>query len=200
MKNFLEEFRRFCAKGNVLELATGVMIGGAFSSIVNSLVNDILMPLIGLLTGGVDLSGLFVALDFQSYPSIETAQAAGVGTLNYGAFLQAGVNFLIIALCVFLAVRAMNRLMPKRQQQRRKNACAPIAVSPSMRRLSNAVGAAAALKKTGKQEAVQPSLDRLQAGVACAATAPGAMLDATAAANAAAKSAGRNSIWAFRKE
>ena len=69
MKNFLEEFRRFCAKGNVLELATGVMIGGAFSSIVNSLVNDILMPLIGLLTGGVDLSGLFVALDFQSYPS-----------------------------------------------------------------------------------------------------------------------------------
>lgn len=74
------------------------MIGGAFSSIVNSLVNDILMPLIGLLTGGVDLSGLFVALDFQSYPSIEAAQAAGVGTLNYGAFLQAGVNFLIIAL------------------------------------------------------------------------------------------------------
>ena len=75
MKNFLEEFRRFCATGNVLELATGVMIGGAFSSIVNSLVNDILMPLIGLLTGGVDLSGLFVALDFQSYPSIEAAQA-----------------------------------------------------------------------------------------------------------------------------
>ena len=148
MKKLLREFRRFCAKGNILELATGVMIGTAFSSIVNSLVNDILMPLIGLLTGGVDLSGLFVALDFQSYPSIEAAQAAGVGTLNYGAFLQAGVNFLIIALCVFLAVRAMNRLMPKRQQQRRKNACAPIAVSPSMRRLSNAVGAAAALKKT----------------------------------------------------
>ena len=87
MKNFLEEFRRFCAKGNVLELATGVMIGGAFSSIVNSLVNDILMPLIGLLTGGVDLSGLFVALDFQSYPSIllclpraaETCHRGGAG-------------------------------------------------------------------------------------------------------------------------
>ena len=148
MKKFFEEFRRFCVRGNVMELATGVMIGGAFSSIVSSLVNDILMPLIGLLTGGADLSGLFVALDFQSYPSIEAAQAAGVGTLNYGAFLQAAINFLIIALCVFLAVRAMNRLMPKRQQQRRKNACAPIAVSPSMRRLSNAVGAAAALKKT----------------------------------------------------
>ena len=93
MKKFFEEFRRFCAKGNVLELATGVMIGGAFSSIVNSLVNDILMPLIGLLTGGVDLSGLFVALDFQSYPSIEAAQAAGVGTLNYGAFCRRGLTF-----------------------------------------------------------------------------------------------------------
>ena len=76
MKKFFEEFRRFCVRGNVMELATGVMIGGAFSSIVSSLVNDILMPLIGLLTGGVDLSGLFVALDFQSYPSIEAAQAA----------------------------------------------------------------------------------------------------------------------------
>lgn len=126
MKNFLEEFRRFCAKGNVLELATGVMIGGAFSSIVNSLVNDILMPLIGLLTGGVDLSGLFVALDFQSYPSIEAAQAAGVGTLNYGAFLQAGVNFLIIALCVFLAVRAINR--PGAQTSAAKEGRAPVSL------------------------------------------------------------------------
>ena len=102
MKKFFEEFRRFCIRGNVMELATGVMIGGAFSSIVSSLVNDILMPLIGLMTGGADLNGLFVALDFQSYPSIEAAQAAGVGTLNYGAFLQATINFLIIALCVFL--------------------------------------------------------------------------------------------------
>ena len=90
MKKLIGEFRRFCARGNVVELATGVMIGGAFSGIVNSLVNDVLMPLIGLITGGVDLSGLFVALDFQSYASI-------VGTLNYGAFLQAAVNFLIIA-------------------------------------------------------------------------------------------------------
>ena len=92
MKKLIGEFRRFCARGNVVELATGVMIGGAFSGIVNSLVNDVLMPLIGLITGGVDLSGLFVALDFQSYASIEA-----VGTLNYGAFLQAAVNFLIIA-------------------------------------------------------------------------------------------------------
>ena len=130
MKNFLEEFRRFCAKGNVLELATGVMIGGAFSSIVNSLVNDILMPLIGLLTGGVDRSGLFVALDFQSYPSIEAAQAAGVGTLNYGAFLQAAVNFLIIAFCVFLAVKAMARLTPKREEAKKEPRLCPYCCEP----------------------------------------------------------------------
>lgn len=93
MKKLIGEFRRFCARGNVVELATGVMIGGAFSGIVNSLVNDILMPLIGLITGGVDLSGLFVALDFQSYASIEAAQAAGVGTLNYGRFCRLRLTF-----------------------------------------------------------------------------------------------------------
>ena len=82
MKKLLREFRRFCAKGNILELATGVMIGTAFSSIVNSLVNDVLMPLIGLITGGIDLSGLFVALDFQSYPSISAGRRGC--TLNYG--------------------------------------------------------------------------------------------------------------------
>ena len=130
MKNFLEEFRRFCAKGNVLELATGVMIGGAFSSIVNSLVNDVLMPLIGLITGGMDLSGLFVALDFQSYASIEAAQAAGVGTLNYGAFLQAAVNFLIIAFCVFLAVKAMARLTPKREEAKKEPRLCPYCCEP----------------------------------------------------------------------
>lgn len=130
MKKLLGEFRRFCARGNVVELATGVMIGGAFSSIVNSLVNDILMPLIGLLTGGVDLSGLFVALDFQSYASIEAAQAAGVGTLNYGAFLQAAVNFLIIAFCVFLAVKAMTRVMPRREEPKKEARLCPYCCEP----------------------------------------------------------------------
>lgn len=150
MKNFLEEFRRFCAKGNVLELATGVMIGGAFSSIVNSLVNDILMPLIGLLTGGVDLSGLFVALDFQSYPSIEAAQAAGVGTLNYGAFLQAGVNFLIIALCVFLAVRAINRLVPKRQQPKKEEHLCPYCCEPIHEKAVKCRWCGSSLEENGK--------------------------------------------------
>lgn len=125
VKKLIGEFKHFCAKGNILELATGVMIGGAFSSIVNSLVNDILMPLIGLLTGGINLSGLFLALDLQSYPTIEAAKAAGVGTLNYGAFLQAILNFLIIAFCVFMAVKAMARVMPKKEEPKKEPRLCP---------------------------------------------------------------------------
>ncbi len=113
MKKFFDEFKKFCTKGNILELATGVMIGGAFTTIVNSLVNDMLMPVIGLVTGGVNLSGLFVALDGQQYVSIDAAKEAGVGTLNYGSFIQNIINFLIIAFCVFLFVKAMTKLMPK---------------------------------------------------------------------------------------
>ena len=120
MKKLFDEFKRFCTKGNILELATGVMIGGAFSSIVTSLVNDMLMPLIGLATGGVNLGGLFVALDGQKYVSIEAAKEAGVGTLNYGAFLQAIINFIIIAFCVFLFVKAMAKIMPKKQEAPKK--------------------------------------------------------------------------------
>ena len=115
MKKFLNEFKKFCTKGNILELATGVMIGGAFTTIVNSLVNDMLMPVIGLLTGGVNLSGLFIALDGQQYVSIEAAKEAGVGTLNYGSFIQNIINFLIIAFCVFLFIKAMSKLMPKKE-------------------------------------------------------------------------------------
>ena len=122
MKKLFDEFKRFCTKGNILELATGVMIGGAFSTIVNSLVNDMLMPVIGLITGGVNLGGLFVALDGQKYASIEVAKEAGVGTINYGAFLQAIINFLIIAFCVFLFVKAMAKLMPKKEEAPKKPA------------------------------------------------------------------------------
>ena len=116
MKKMFDEFKRFCTKGNILELATGVMIGGAFTTIVNSLVNDMLMPVIGLLTGGVNLSGLFVALDGGTYASIEAAKEAGVGTINYGTFIQNIINFLIIAFCVFLFVKAMSKIMPKKEE------------------------------------------------------------------------------------
>ena len=115
MKKLFTEFKKFCTKGNILELATGVMIGGAFTTIVNSLVNDLLMPVIGLVTGGVDLAGLFVALDGNTYATIDAAKEAGVGTLNYGAFIQNVINFLIIAFCVFLFVKFMSKLMPKKE-------------------------------------------------------------------------------------
>ena len=123
MKKFFKDFKSFVLRGNILDLAVGVMIGGAFGSIVTSLVNDILMPVIGLITGGVNLSGLFVALDLQAYPTMDAAKAAGVGTLNYGAFLQAVINFLIMAFCVFLIVRLMAKLMPKKEEPKKARKC-----------------------------------------------------------------------------
>ena len=122
MKKIINEFKTFCSKGNILELATGMMIGSAFTTIVNSLVNDVLMPVIGILTGGLDMSGLFIPLDFQfdQYKTIDAAKAAGVGTLNYGAFLQAIFNFLIIAFCIFMLVKAMSKLLPKKEEEPKK--------------------------------------------------------------------------------
>jgi large conductance mechanosensitive channel len=114
MKKFFNDFKAFVTKGNVLDLAVGVMIGGAFGSIVSSLVNDILMPLIGLILGGFNVSGAFLALDGQTYASQEAAVAAGAGTLNYGMFIQKIIDFLIIALCIFLVVRLIAKLMPKK--------------------------------------------------------------------------------------
>lgn len=114
MKKFLDDFKTFVMRGNILDLAIGVMIGGAFGSIVSSLVNDIFMPVIGLLLGGLNVSGAFLALDGQTYASKDAAVAAGVGTLNYGMFLQKIIDFLIMAFCVFLVIRLMARLMPKK--------------------------------------------------------------------------------------
>ena len=110
MKKFLSEFKAFAMRGNVVDMAVGVVIGGAFGSITTSLVNDIFMPLLGVITGGINFGGLFYALDGQKYASIEAAQAAGVGTLNYGAFIQYVINFILIAFCMFLVVRLMNKL------------------------------------------------------------------------------------------
>ena len=110
MKKFLQEFKAFAMRGNVVDMAIGVVIGGAFGSITTSLVNDIFMPLLGVITGGINFGGLFYALDGQKYASIEAAKEAGVGTLNYGAFIQYVINFILIALCMFLVVRLMNRL------------------------------------------------------------------------------------------
>lgn len=105
-----KEFREFIAKGNALDLAVGVIIGGAFGAIVSSLVNDVLMPVISLATGGIDFTNLYLPLKGQAANlTLEEARAAGA-VLAYGAFLQAVVNFLIIAFVIFLIVRAINRL------------------------------------------------------------------------------------------
>ena len=108
----LKEFRDFAARGNVVDLAVGVIIGAAFGKIVTSLVNDIVMPPIGLLIGRVDFRNLYVALNGQAYPSLAEAQKAGAPTINYGLFFNTLLEFLIIAFVVFLMVRQINRLSP----------------------------------------------------------------------------------------
>jgi large conductance mechanosensitive channel len=109
----LSEFKTFIMRGNAVDLAVGVIIGAAFGTIVTSLVNDVLMPPIGRLLGGVDFKDFFVSLSGQSFPTLAAAKAAGAPTLNYGVFLNAVINFAIVAFAVFLLVQQMNRLAPK---------------------------------------------------------------------------------------
>ncbi len=107
---FIKEFKEFALKGNVFDLAVGVIIGAAFGKIVDSLVKDVLMPMLGLLTGGLDLKGLYFTLGKQTYATLELAEKSGAAVVRYGAFLQSVVDFLIIAVAVFVAVRQINRL------------------------------------------------------------------------------------------
>ena len=104
------EFREFAMRGNVVDLAVGIILGAAFTTIVNSLVNDLIMPPIGLAIGGIDFSNLFVTLRGGSYPTVEAAKAAGAVTVNYGLFLNAVLRFVIVAFAVFLLVKQINRL------------------------------------------------------------------------------------------
>jgi large conductance mechanosensitive channel len=106
----LKEFKEFALKGNVMDMAVGIIIGAAFGKIVSSLVNDILMPPIGRLTGKVDFGNLFLALDGGSYASLADAKKAGAATLNYGIFVNTVIEFLIVAFAVFLLVQQINRL------------------------------------------------------------------------------------------
>ncbi|MCC6919729.1 MAG: large conductance mechanosensitive channel protein MscL [Alphaproteobacteria bacterium] len=111
----LKEFKAFIMRGNVLDLAVGIIMGTAFTAVVNSLVNDIIMPPIGVLLGGVDFANLFVQIGGREtlYGVLAEAQKAGVATLNYGLFINALVKFVIVAFAVFLLVKAANRLIPK---------------------------------------------------------------------------------------
>ena len=110
MKKFLAEFKKFALKGNMIDLAVGVIIGGAFNGLVTSLVNDIIMPVLSLFTGKMDFENWFVALDGETYATIEAAKEAGAATLNYGNFISGIINFIIMAFVVFMLVRAINKL------------------------------------------------------------------------------------------
>lgn len=106
----LKEFKEFALRGNVIDLAVGVVIGAAFGKIVASFVSDLLMPPIGLLLGRIDFSSLFINLSERSYASLQEAKAAGAPVISYGVFIQAVLDFVLIALAVFLLVRQFNRL------------------------------------------------------------------------------------------
>lgn len=105
-----KEFKEFVMRGNVIDLAVGIVIGAAFTAIVNSLVNDVIMPPIGVVTGGIDFSNHFISLSGGDYPTLEAARAAGAAVLAYGSFVNAVVNFLIVAAALFVVVKQVNRL------------------------------------------------------------------------------------------
>jgi large conductance mechanosensitive channel len=112
----LNEFKEFALRGNAVDMAVGIIIGAAFSTIVKSLVDDIIMPPIGVITGGVDFSNIFIALNGQDYPSLAAARQAGAPTINVGVFINNCISFLIVAFVLFMAIKAMNRLRRKQEE------------------------------------------------------------------------------------
>ena len=112
---FISEFKEFAMKGNAMDMAVGVIIGGAFGKIVTSLVNDVLMPLIGKMTGGISFTDLFVNLGDGNYQTLAAAQEAGAPVLAYGQFIQNIIDFIIIAFCIFLMIKGMNKLKKKEE-------------------------------------------------------------------------------------
>lgn len=111
----LQEFKDFVNRGNVMDLAVAVIIGAAFGAIVNSFVNDIVMPILSIFTGGIDFSNLFVSLDGSSYATLAAAQEAGAATLNYGLFINAIINFLILAFVIFMVVRSVTKMQKQEE-------------------------------------------------------------------------------------
>lgn len=113
----LKDFKKFAMRGNVVDLAVGVVVGGAFGKIVTSFVNDIIMPLLGLLVGGLDFTNLFIQLkdDGKVYTTIQTANEAGIPTLNYGLFISTIIDFLIIAFSIFMVIKWFNKFKKKEE-------------------------------------------------------------------------------------
>ncbi|HWM28497.1 MAG TPA: large-conductance mechanosensitive channel protein MscL [Woeseiaceae bacterium] len=111
----LKEFKEFAMRGNVMDMAVGIIIGAAFGKIVSSFVADVIMPPIGLLMGNVDFSQLYVNLSGTEYPSLAAAQGAGAATINYGLFINTVLDFLIVAFAIFMVIRGMNKLKRKEE-------------------------------------------------------------------------------------
>jgi large conductance mechanosensitive channel len=112
----LKEFKEFAMRGNVVDMAVGIVIGAAFGKIVSSLVADVIMPPIGLLMGNMDFSQLYLNLSGTDYPSLAAAQEAGAATINYGLFINAVLDFVIVAFAIFMVIRAMNKLKRKAEE------------------------------------------------------------------------------------
>ena len=112
----LKEFKEFAMRGNVVDMAVGIVIGAAFTSIVKSFVGDVIMPVVGLLTGGVDFSNVFITLKGESYATLKAAQDAGAVTLNVGLFINALISFVIVAFALFLLIKGVNQLKRKQEE------------------------------------------------------------------------------------
>ena len=112
----LKEFKEFIAKGNVMDMAVGIIIGAAFTAIVTSLVGDMIMPMVGVATAGIDFGDLFLSLDGNTYATLAAAEEAGAATVKYGAFINALINFLIVAFVVFMLVKGVNSLKRKEEE------------------------------------------------------------------------------------
>lgn len=121
--SIIKEFKEFAIKGNVVDMGVGIVIGAAFTSIVNSLVSDVIMPVAGFITGGIDFSNLFINLSGGDYASLKAAQDAGAATVNYGLFINAVISFLIVAWILFMIIKGVNQL--KRQEETVEEPAAP---------------------------------------------------------------------------
>jgi large conductance mechanosensitive channel len=130
------EFKNFIAKGNVMDMAVGIIIGAAFTAIVTSLVKDIINPFIGLFTGGIDFSALYINLSGEEYETLAAAQEAGAATVNYGVFTNAVIQFLIVAFVVFMLVRSVNKLKEAAAKKEEEAAAAPVKPSAEVQLLT----------------------------------------------------------------
>lgn len=125
MKKLINEFKEFISRGNVLDMAVGVIIGAAFKAIIDSLVNNVIMPCLTLLTGKMDFTNLFIALDGNTYATLEAAKEAGAATLNYGSFISAVINFFIMSVVIFALVKTMNTISKLTHKKKEEEPAAP---------------------------------------------------------------------------